>query len=81
MALTPLVLIFGRFESNARNTSTATWRLLVGAVLVCGGLALIALNGVVVDGLLSLRSWVLLLPFVGALIAGVLPTRKKDPRG
>ncbi len=74
LTLTPLALMFGRFErGRAGVPSTAAWRLVVGAALVCAGLALLALGGIGGSGWLGLRLWVLLLPFVGAVLAGVLP--------
>lgn len=73
LALVPLALAFGRFErSNVRGPSPATWRLVVGATLTCGGLALLALGGIGGSGWLGLRHWALLLPFGGAVLAGVL---------
>jgi hypothetical protein len=50
--------------------------LVGGAVLICAGLALIALDGVAGTGWLGLRITVLLLPFAGAGLAGVNPFRK-----
>ena len=74
LALTPLALAFGRFErGRVAVSSVATWRLVVGAVLVCGGLASLAFDGIGGSGWLGLRLWVLLLPFGGAVLAGVLP--------
>jgi len=47
------------------------------ALLICGGLGLLALDGVAGEGWLGLRVWVLLLPFSGAALAGVNPLRRK----
>jgi hypothetical protein len=67
-------LLFGRFErSRTRAHPITAWRLVTGAALVCAGLALLALKGVGGEGLLGLRVWVLVLPFVGAVLAGVTP--------
>jgi hypothetical protein len=75
IALTPLVLLFGRFEgARAGVAAVAPWRLVLGAVLVCGGLALLALDGIGGSGWLGLRVGVLILPIAGAFLAGVLPT-------
>jgi len=81
LALVPFALGFGRFEQRAGGASAiAAWRLAAGATIACGGLALLALDGVAGDGWLGLRLWVLALPFVGAAIAGVNPFGK-NPRG
>jgi len=77
LALVPFALGFGRFEQRRAGTrAIAAWRLVAGATLACGGLALVALDGVAGDGWLGLRLWVLALPFVGAAIAGVNPFRQ-----
>ena len=81
LALVPFALGFGRFErGGARPKLIATWRLVAGATLACGGLALLALKGVAGDGWLGLQIWVLVLPFAGAALAGVNPVRK-NPAG
>jgi hypothetical protein len=72
-ALAVCSLSFGRFERGAAPAhAPAAWRQIGGAALVCGGLALLALDGIGADGWLGLRVWVLLLPFAGAALAGVL---------
>lgn len=77
-ALLPFALGFGRFErSPAADTIYPTGRLVVAALLICGGLGLLALGGVVGDGWLGLSVWVLLLPFTGAALAGINPLRRK----
>ncbi|MBT8056519.1 MAG: acyltransferase [Gammaproteobacteria bacterium] len=77
LALLPFALLFGRFErSAAPATEYPNWRLIPGAVLACAGLALLALDGVAGEGLLGLKDWVLLLPFLGAFLAGINPFRK-----
>jgi hypothetical protein len=71
-------LIFGRFERSAAGSgSIGAWRLIVGSALVCGGLALVALDGVGGSGWLGIRIWVIALPFVGAAVAGVNPMRSR----
>ncbi|MFC1778597.1 acyltransferase [Pseudomonadota bacterium] len=78
LALLPFALGFGRFErSSASHSTLPAWRLISGAILICAGLALLALDGVVGDGWFGLRVMVLLLPFAGALLAGVNPFRTK----
>ena len=75
--LLPIALGFGRFErSAAASPAYSTWRLVLGGVLVCAGLGLLALEGVAGEGWLGLRTWVLLLLFAGAVIAGINPLRK-----
>lgn len=81
-ALSVLALAFGRFERGAAGARPAApWRQVVGASMVCGGLALLALTGIGGEGWLGLRVWVLLLPFVGASLAGLLkvhmPARRR----
>ena len=79
-ALLPFALLFGRFERSAAPAAPcASWRLVVGAVLACAGLALLALDGVAGDDWLGLRLGVLLLPFAGAVLAGVNPLRRTNP--
>jgi len=78
LALFPLLLVFGRFERLPETGSTglAGWRAVIGAALVCAGLALIALHGVGGDGPLGIRLWVVALPLVGAALSGVIPLRR-----
>lgn len=77
LALLPFALGFGRFErSRASDQMIPSWRLNTGALLICAGLALLALDGVAGDGWLGLRPVVLMLPFAGAVLAGVNPLRK-----
>lgn len=78
LALLPFALGFGRFErSAAAKRILPSWRLVSAAILICAGLALLALDGVVGDGWLGLRVTVLLLPFAGAALAGVNPFRSQ----
>jgi fucose 4-O-acetylase-like acetyltransferase len=73
LGLVLFALAFMRFERGGGARTVAAWRQVVGAALVCGGLALLALHGIGGDGPLGLRLWVLLLPFAGAALAGVNP--------
>lgn len=76
VALLPFALGFGRFERSSPGPVVfPPWRLVTAALLICAGLALLALDGVTGSGWLGLRVWVLVLPFVGALIAGINPLR------
>jgi fucose 4-O-acetylase-like acetyltransferase len=77
LALLPFALGFGRFERSAAGKHIhSSWRLVTGAILICAGLAMLALDGVAGNGWLGLRPVVLLLPFAGAVLAGVNPLRK-----
>jgi hypothetical protein len=77
LALLPFALGFGRFERSAPGTRIhSSWRLVSGAILVCAGLASLALNGVVGGRWLGLQTGALLLPFAGAVLAGINPLRK-----
>ena len=69
VALVPLGLVFSRFERPGPlkgTTVPAAWRLVGGAVLVCAGLALLAMHGIGGAGWWGLRIEVLVLPFLGA---------------
>ena len=78
--LAVFALVFGRFERAASGARMiAAWRLVIGAAVACGGLSLLALDGVGGQGWLGLRVWVLLLPFAGAALAGVTPVAR-SPR-
>ena len=78
LALVPLALVFGRFErGGAGGPAAAAWRQVVGAGLVCGGLSLLALFGIAGDGWLGLSWWIVLLPFVGAVLAGINPLGRR----
>ena len=80
--LSVLALALGRFErGRAGARAAAPWRQVVGASLICAGLALLALGGIGGEGWLGIRVWVLLLPFVGAGVAGVLPIGLPARRG
>jgi len=77
VALLPFALGFGRFERSAIGSRIyPSWRLVTAAILICAGLALLALDGVTGSGWFGLRVWVLLLPFAGAVLAGINPLRK-----
>lgn len=80
LALAILAVGFGRFERGGAAAPSAAWRLVAGAALVCGGLALLALHGIGGEGWLGLRIWLLALPFVGAVLAGVNPFARPPGR-
>jgi fucose 4-O-acetylase-like acetyltransferase len=75
VALVPFLLIFNRFERPVRGPVRALSlpRLVVGAVLVTAGLAYLALDGVHLLGWGDIRSWAIVLPLVGAWLAGAWP--------
>lgn len=82
LALVGFALVFGLFErGGAGGPPAAAWRQIVGAALVCGGLAFLALDGIGGEGWLGLRWWVVLLPLVGAAMAGVNPLARPMRRG
>ncbi|MCP4538029.1 MAG: acyltransferase [Chloroflexi bacterium] len=67
-ALMIFVFTFARFERPSKRsakTTTALVQLIIGAVLICTGLAFLSLDGVSGDGWLGLRVGVLLTTFVG----------------
>jgi hypothetical protein len=67
IALIPLVLAFGRFErpSASEGPPAAAWCYVLGALMTCGGLALLAAQGVGGYGWFGLNVWGLALAFVG----------------
>ena len=78
-ALVPFALVFGRFERGGPGGDARAWRLVMGAALVCGGLAFLALDGVGGDGWFGLRVGALALPFAGAAVAGVVRVPRRAP--
>jgi hypothetical protein len=80
LGLIPCVAIFGRLErASGRPAGTSAWRLVLGATMVCGGLASIALDGIGADGPLGIRWAVVALAFLGAAIARVRPFPRREP--
>jgi len=76
LALLPFALGFGRFErSPGSSQAYPGWRLVAGALLMCGALALLALDGIAGSGWFGLRIGVLIMLFAGAWLAGVNPLR------
>jgi hypothetical protein len=72
----PFLLVFARFErpsADGRRTPAAVWLQLLGCVVACAGLAMLALDGIGGDGWLGLRWIPLLTPLVGAGLAGFGP--------
>jgi peptidoglycan/LPS O-acetylase OafA/YrhL len=80
VCLVPFVAIFGRLERAAGSPADlSAWRLVLGSMMVCGGLALIALDGIGADGPLGIRWAVVLLAFAGAALANVRPVPRTEP--
>ena len=80
-----LALLAPAFSRLERGTSglvqtMAGWRLVTGALVTCGGLALLALDGVVGTQWFGLRVYVLCLPFLGAVVAGVISLPQRIQR-
>jgi surface polysaccharide O-acyltransferase-like enzyme len=76
LATIPFLLIFGRFERSSTGGTqrpAAVWLQLLGCVVACAGLAMLALDGVGGDGWLGLRWIPLLMPLIGAGLAGFGP--------
>ena len=72
----PFLLVFGRFERPSTGDTVrpaSVWLQLLGCVIACAGLAMLALDGVGGDGWLGLRWIPLLTPLVGAGLAGFGP--------
>jgi hypothetical protein len=81
LVLVALTLVFGWFERGGVGGPPATARRqVVGAILVCAGLAFLALDGVGGTGWLGLRWWVILLPLAGAVLAGVNPLAREKAK-
>ncbi len=84
-ALALLTLFVARYErGSGAPRSVAAWRQVIGTLLVSLGLAILAMSGVGGHGWLGLKAWVLLLPFGGAWLAGLIqadvPWRPHEPR-
>jgi hypothetical protein len=76
-ALVPVLALFGRFErlsAAVGERTPAAWRSCAGAVVVCAGLALLALHGIGgSDAVLGLRWGIVLTTFAGAALARIPP--------
>jgi hypothetical protein len=76
LASVPFLLVFARFErpSSGEPVRPVTlWLMLAGCVVACFGLAMLALDGVGGEGWFGLRWIPLLLPLLGAGVAGFGP--------
>ena len=72
IGLLPVVAAFGRFERSGKGASPAAWRTIAGCVLMAVGLAMLAKGGLAGD-FFGLRLIPMLLPFLGAEVAGFGP--------
>lgn len=83
LGLLALLAVFGRFErlpAPAETERPAWWRIVPGAVLVCAGLALLALRGIGgPEALVHVDA--LALALAGALLAGAVPLGRRPSRG
>ncbi len=76
IALTlPLIMLFARYEQAGENPKAAgkadvpPWRLGLGLVLACVGLASTAVLSIASpDGVLGVRFWIVILPFIGGAL-------------
>jgi hypothetical protein len=71
-----LVALFARYEQAGRNGSgeAPVWRLVLGLVLICVGLAATAAISIASpEGVTGVRLWVVALPFIGAALCGFGP--------
>ena len=75
LLMVPVLAIVGRFEQSGRSPAhRSTVMLLIGGVVACFGLSLLALQSVVIDEHVN---WLALgLPLAGAWLAGVLTLRR-----
>ena len=76
LATLPFLLVFARFErpgDDAERRPAPAALQLLGAGVACLGLAMLAMDGIGGDGWLGLRWIPLLLPIVGAGLAGFGP--------
>src|SRR5262249_23527614 len=72
IALAPLIVAFGHFERPRATTGppAPAWRYVVGALMTCAGLSLLAAQGVGGYGRLGLNVWGVALTLAGiALVA------------
>ena len=72
-ALMPLIIIFARFEQpgsiagQAPKPAIAHWRLILGLLLICAGLASTAVYSIASPlGITGVRLWIIAMPLIGA---------------
>ncbi|MDN3645086.1 acyltransferase [Pontixanthobacter aestiaquae] len=78
----PLIMLFVRYERGSsrlggpakRDYPVPHWRLVLGMLLICTGLAMTAAVSIASpEGLTGVRLWVVALPFIGAGLVGFGP--------
>jgi hypothetical protein len=77
--LSIFIALFGRFEQTARGGAEAAlpaWRAIAGALGVCSGVAILALNGIGAEGPLGIRIGTVILVLAGAALVLGLPQRR-----
>ncbi|MCZ6508838.1 MAG: acyltransferase [Acidobacteria bacterium] len=69
--LLPVMGLLGRFERPPATMAmpSGPWKPLLGALLFCLGIAVLALKGVGGDGPLGIRAWAVALPLAAGLLA------------
>lgn len=77
-ALLPLILLFNRYERGAAGLAQPTaiplWRIALGLILICAGLAATAAISIASPlGVTGVRLWIVALPFAGASLLGFGP--------
>lgn len=75
LTMFPFLAVFGRFERSPLPRSAASvpsWRMVVGALVVCLAIAFLALGGIGDGGVVGVRVPVLVAAFVGAWLSGVI---------
>ena len=82
MVLLPLVALFASFERmGGAGHTVAHWRLVLGLLLICLGLAATAAISIASPlGVTGVRLWVVALPFVGAALVGFGPVHSLAQR-
>jgi surface polysaccharide O-acyltransferase-like enzyme len=82
IALAPLVVAFGAFERPraTKGPPAPPWRYVVGALLTCAGLALLAAQGVGGYGRLGLNVWGLALAVAGIGLVASKVGRIGEPK-
>jgi len=77
VTLLPLIAIFARYERSSAGDTQGDlphWRLIIGLLLICAGLATTAAISIASPlGVTGVRLWVVALPFIGAAVAGFGP--------
>jgi peptidoglycan/LPS O-acetylase OafA/YrhL len=79
VTLFPLIAVFARYEQvrdGALSGHVADWRLVIGLILICIGLAATAAVSIASPlGVTGVRLWIVALPFIGTALAGFGPLR------